>query len=463
MSNSRPNLLFIMTDHQRHDSLGMTQTGIEVCPNLNRLAAESTSFSRAYDMCPLCAPARTAMSTGKYPTSVGLTWNDFAGKTASDHKPLEQHLHEAGYELGHVGIDHIKVKPGVSERVPFSLWSAESDHSEYLVETGITEQQPEGTVPHTKRINVFFDEHWEKKRYSSVAVRVWPHPAEHFKDNYWSRLACEFLTRKHEKPFALFVYLWAPHPPLVLPEPYFSMFDPGQLNLPDNVGKVSESEPKSRRQSIPGQLAEGVSMEHWRRVWSAHLGLVNLVDGAIGNILRTLDEQGLTDDTVTLFTTDHGDHLGQRVMFQKMEMYEQAIHMPMMCRVPGVAPQTFDSCVSHLDIMPTVMDLLSVSKPGDLEGNSLADAIRSGVAPADKTVFSQYSGSPGVGMIRRAAITRQYKYIYDPRDIAELYDLENDPLEMTNLAGDPAYAEVVAKLHAETKTWHEAHGDWVEY
>ena len=264
MSSARPNLLFIMTDHQRYDSLGMTQTGIEVCPNLNRLAVQSTSFTRTYNMCPLCAPARTAMSTGKYPTSVGVTWNDFKGLTARNQKPLEQYLHESGYELGHVGIDHIKVKPTLRERVPFSVWTDESDHGEYLKRNGISGSQPEGTIPFTKRVKVFFDEHWEERCYSSVAVERWSHPAEYFKDNMWGRIACDFLKRSHDKPFALFVYLWAPHPPLVLPEPYFSMFDPEKLDLPDNVGKTLECEPPTRRQSVPGQLAEGVSMERWR-------------------------------------------------------------------------------------------------------------------------------------------------------------------------------------------------------
>ena len=463
MNNSRPHLLFIMTDHQRYDSLGMTQAGGEVCPSVNRLAAQSTSFSRAYNMCPLCAPARTAMSTGKYPTSVGLTWNDFAGLTAKDHKPLEQYLHEAGYELGHVGIDHVKIKPAVSERVPFSVWVDVPSHSKYLKDNGITEKQPEGTVPFTKPVETIINGEAKQVRYSSVAVDVWPHSAEHFKDSYWGRVACDFLKRRHDKPFALFVYLWAPHPPLVLPEPHFSMFDPANLDLPSNVPKTPEGEPASRRRSVPRQLAEGVSMAHWRKVWSAHLGLVNLVDNAIGNILNTLSEQGLADETVTLFTVDHGDHLGQHTLYQKMEMYEPAVHIPLLVRVPGVAPQTFEGCVSHLDIMPTVMDLLSVPKPDDLEGDSLAEAIRSRKAPTDKTVFSQYSGTLSADNIRRSAITRQYKYTYDPNDIAELYDLEDDPLEMTNLAQDPGYAEVVAKLHAETKAWHETHGDWVDY
>ncbi len=463
MNGRRPNLLVIMTDHQRFDSLGMVQAGIEVCPNVNRLAEESTHFTRAYDLCPLCAPARTAMWTGKYPTSAGLTWNDFRGLTARDLKPLEQYLDEAGYELAHVGIDHVKIAPTLPERASFSVWEDESTHGSYLRAQGITEQQPEGTVPFTKPVRVLKDGVYQDVRFSNVNVQRWEHGAEHFKDSYWSRRACEFLMRKHERPFALFVYLWAPHPPLVLPEPYYSMFDPEKLDLPANVGKRPEGEPANRREGVPGQLAEDVPMAQWRRVWAAHLGLVRLADDGIGTILAALREQGLADETVTMFSVDHGDHLGQHVLYQKMEMYEPAVHIPLLMRVPGTRAQRFDGCVSHLDVMPTLMDLLGVVKPGDLEGDSLAGAIRSGKAPADKTVFGQYSGCAAVSDIRRAAITRRWKYIYDPDDVAELYDLENDPLEMKNLAGDPGHADVVARLHAECRDWHETHGDWVKY
>ena len=164
-----------------------------------------------------------------------------------------------------------------------------------------------------------------------------------------------------------------------------------------------------------------------------------------------------------LFHLDHGDHLGQHQLYQKMEMYEPAVRIPLLLRVPGAPAQTVKSCVSHLDVMPTLMDLLGVDKPDYLEGVTLADVVRSGKKAADRTVFGQYSGCAGVSDIRRAAITRRWKYVFDPDDAAELYDLDNDPLEMKNLAGDPRHAKTVDALHAECKEWHESHGDWVKY
>ncbi len=115
--SDRRNLLFLMTDHQRFDSLGMVQAGVEVTPCLNRLAAGGTSFQRTWNTAPLCVAARTALATGLYPTRNGVVYNDWKGERAGDHRPLHQYLAEAGYTVAHVGVDHIRVKPGLRERV----------------------------------------------------------------------------------------------------------------------------------------------------------------------------------------------------------------------------------------------------------------------------------------------------------------------------------------------------------
>lgn len=452
-----------MTDHQRADSIGMVQAGIEVTPNLNRLAAEGAVFARAYTTCPLCVPARTALATGKYPTRNGAVFNDWKGVCAGDHKPIHQYLAEAGYEVGHIGVHHIRVKPTIQERVPFVRWIDNSSYNRYLAEKGIDVTPPEGIDAFRREILENQDGKLVRVKYSNTRCAVWGHPAEHFKDIYFCREAVEFLGEGRSKPFALFVYLWAPHPPLRVPQPYASLFDPDKIELPSNVGLIPEGEPPNRRHGIAAQLAEGVSMEEWRKVWAAHLGLVRLADTGIGHILQTLEESRQAENTIILFTVDHGDHLGQHRMYQKMEMYEPAVRIPLIIRVPGCRSRSFDQPVSHLDVMPTLLDLMGVEIPDDLDGDSLADSILSGTPPPERPVFSQYSGNPTIGDIRRAVITRRYKYIYDPADIPELYDLEDDPLEMRNLAADPAYQEVVRRLHEMGKSWAEGHGDWVDF
>ncbi|MFW6163504.1 MAG: sulfatase-like hydrolase/transferase, partial [Planctomycetota bacterium] len=458
----RPNLLFLMTDHQRADSLGMVRHGVEVTPHLNRLASQATAFSRAYNTCPLCVPARTALATGKYPTRNGIVTNDWRGRRAGDHLTLHEELFQAGYDVAHIGVDHIRVRPGHRQRVDFAKWVSNGDHARFLESHGVPWPPPDAAA--FKR-EITENQGGERVcvRYSNTRVATWPHPAAWFKDSFWAEQAVEFLGSGRDRPFALFVYLWAPHPPLWLPEPYASRFDPARLELPANVGRAADGEPSNRRLGIAAQLADGLSMEQWREVWAAHLGLVSLADAAIGRILEALDAAGHGEDTVVVFTVDHGDHLGQHAMYQKMEMYEPAIRVPLLIRAPGCEARVHDVPVSHLDVLPTLLDLMGLDPQPALDGLSLADCVRSDAPPPERPVFCQYSGNPAIGDIRRAVVTRRHKYVHDPAAEPELYDLDADPLEMTNLAPDPAYDDLLADLHEQCCRWHEEHGDWVSY
>jgi arylsulfatase A-like enzyme len=464
MPGERPNLLFIMTDHQRADSLGMAQAHVEVAPNLTLLASRGTLFTRAYTTCPLCVPARTALATGRYPTRNGVVYNDWNGQRVGDHKPLHQVLAEAGYEVVHVGVHHIRVRPVLEERVPLARWVDNDDYARYLDEKGMDGQPTEGREAFRTGVIERQGDGFVPARYSNTRTTVWPYPAEHFRDSYFCRQGIQYLEgRRTQRPFALFTYLWAPHPPLWVPEPYASLFPPEQIDLSANVAMIADGEASGRRRGIAAQLAEGVSMEEWRKVWAAHLGLVRLADTEIGRLLSALEACGYADNTVVVFTTDHGDHLGQHRMYQKMEMYEQAVRVPLIVRVPGAAPQRCDVPVSHLSVLPTLLDVMDLGRPDDLDGASLAETIMSGAQPEERPVFCQYSGNPTVGDIRRTVISDRYKYTHTPGEVSELYDLERDPPEMRNLGLDPACAPIARELHRLCASWAESHGDWVAF
>jgi arylsulfatase A-like enzyme len=460
--DDRPNILFLMTDHQRFDSLHMVQAGLQVTPNLSRLASSSTRFTRAYNTCPLCVPARTALATGQYPTRNGVVFNDWHGTRAGDHVTLHQSLAEAGYDVGHIGVHHIRVAPPLEDRVPFSKWIGESEYRHYLKKNGIVQDRT--SLGHFRNeVIELQDDRYEPAKYSNTKTDVWPHEVEHFRDLFFCREAAEYIRHYRNRPFALFLYLWAPHPPLRVPEPYASLFEPGKLALPPNVGQAAEAEPSGRRKGAAAQLGAGVSMSQWRRAWAAHLGLVRLADEGLGRVVEALEDSGKADNTLVLFTVDHGDHLGQHAMYQKMEMYEQAIRIPLLIRGPGVRPQEIDTCVSHLDVMPTLLDLAGLTPPDQLDGRSLRDCLLHGEVPEERPVFCQYSGNPTIGDLRRAVVTNQLKYVYDPRDTPELYDLHRDPYEMVNLAADVSYRDRMEELHEACRTWGEDHNDWVEF
>ncbi len=461
--STRRSLLFIMTDHQRHDSLGMTQAGVEAVPALNRLAAESVRFTRAYNAAPLCAPARTALATGLYPTANGIVTNDWRGERAGDHTPIHEALYNAGYDVAHIGVDHIRVRPSLRERVRFALWNDNGSYKRYAQENALDNPYPGGRERYKSHS---IENHGGKpveRAYSNAQTGVFPYEARHFKDAYWGRQAEAFLREPRERPFALFLYLWASHPPLVLPEPYASMFNPREIQLPENVGVPAIGEPLNRRRGIAARMAEGVSLDAWRRAWAAHLGLVRLADDAIGGVLNALDESGHADEAAVFFMSDHGDHLGQHAMYQKMEMYEQAVRVPFLVKVPGQTPRAVEEVVSHLDIMPTLLEAAGLPIPNGLDGRSLWGCVQRGETLDAQPAYICYSGNPAIGDIRRAVVSGRWKYVYDPDDIPELYDLQNDPLETQNRAGDPSAGGVLDDLHAPLKEWGEACGDWIDF
>lgn len=441
MPNDTPrlNLLFLMTDHQRADSLGMIQDGQEVCPALNRLAEGATVFERAYTTCPLCVPARTALATGVPPHINGVIVNDWAGVSAAPYPPIHRLLHQAGYQVAHVGVDHIRVAPSLREQVPFAFWYSNPDYRHYLEALGLPRPDLSGYRRTCREWRT--DGSMVTRAYSSAATGVFPYAAEHFLDWQFAEAACRFLGERAQTPFALFVAFWAPHPPLVVPEPYASLFRPEAIDLPKNVGRESQGQPEAVRLGVPAQLGEGLQEEDWRNAWAAHLGLVRLADAGIQRILEALQRSGHAENTVIVFTVDHGEHLGAHGLYQKMECYEEAIRVPLVTRVPGAPPRRCKGLVSHLDIAPTLLDLLGLPVPDHMVGRSLREVIFNGAPVRREAVFSAYDGNPEAGIRRRAIVGERWKYVWHPFQGAdELYDLWEDTCELVNLADQPTYA-----------------------
>ena len=249
--------------------------------------------------------------------------------------------------------------------------------------------------------------------------------------------------------------------PLRVPEPWASRFPPWALTLPANVDAVADGEPGNRRQGVAAQLADGVSMSEWRAAWAAHLGLTALADAVLGEILAALEARGTADQTLTIFCSDHGENLGQHGMYQKMEMYEPAWRVPLLVRWPGGRPGRCEMPVSHLDLLPTILDWADLPTPAGLPGRSLRSVVRDGEPLLERPVFGLYAGNAGRGDQRRAVVTQRWKYIWDPATTPELYDLVADPLEMHNLAADAQHAATLAELHAQLRAWASSQGDWL--
>lgn len=453
----RKNLLFIMTDHQRFDSIYEVQCGREVTPNLNKLADSGAFFTRAYNVCPLCVPARTSLATGIYPTQNGIVYNDWKGLHAGSYPTIYELLKQADYQVGHVGVDHIKTTKPLSD-LGLDHYKSQVDYNAWAKAQGIpTERDSENLT--TVLEDVLGQK--EERRYSNTRVSEWTYPTETYKDSYFLEESLNFLKKADKsKAFALFTCFWAPHPPLVVPKEYLDMYPLEEIRLPDNVGKIGEKEPSLRREGVPAQLAEGLGHDDWKKVWQAHLALTTMVDRCIGTLINYVRDQGLLEDTLIVFTPDHGDHLGQHRRYQKMEMFEEAVKVPLIIGQKDAEPQVLKQVVSHMDVFPTLVDLLDLDFDcSAYDGKSLRPLIYEGLDPnRPAEAYCQYSGNPNYGTIRRAVITDRYKYVYDGRD-HELYDLVEDPAEMHNIAGSDEHRALVAELYERCRAYHEKRGD----
>ena len=448
-----------MTDQQRFDTLGTIVGSETVTPTWNLLASQGTYFERSYTSCPLCVPARTSLATGKNPLKTGMLLNDLDGKLAKNHKTLHHMLHEAGYEVAHIGVNHISINPSLATSIPFSAWEDDQSYENYAKNEGIS------IKPHeTQRSEILelCDGVYESRMYSNAQVSLYSHNLSHFKDVWFTDKAIDFLSEQREKPFALFVCLWAPHPPLVVPKSYLNLFPIDAITLPETVGIPPKTAPKSREKGASNQLGSLADKTKWKEAWAAHYALCRLCDDQLSRIVSHLQNTGLFDDTLMVLTVDHGEQLGEHGNYQKMEMYESAVRVPVVIHDSKAPASSHNEAISHLDIVPTILDLLNISTSSNFEGASLASCVLEGTEPKSKPIFSVYNGNHAFGDIRRMIVYKNFKYVFDGEE-GELFDLANDPKEITNLYANPLYHKKQQLLHQMLKTWAVSQGDWIQY
>ncbi len=468
--NSRPNILVVITDHQRFDSLDMVQGGREVMPRLNQFSRDAMVFTRAYTTSPLCIPARTAMATGHYPTR-GIPINDFSGKEAREQSLATVYLEQAGYHVGYIGKNDIRVRPTGRDQHPHSTWLDKEDYEAWLQAEGLPAHPGwEGREAafldyYYKDVEEVLPDRVNPSRYSHPATGTWEGSKASFRDYYFTDQMETWLESaiKSNQPFAAFFSIPSPHPPLVVPEPFNSWYTPETLELPPYLGQPAEGEPANRDRSVARQLARSASELDMRNAWAAHLALLGVADDCFGRVLDKLEALGLDDNTLVLFTSDHGHHLGSHRMFGINELYEQTVHVPMIARLPGGHSGSHGGLCSHLDVAPTLLDLAGLEVPDAMDGRSLVPLLSGEATLPDEPQYFQFSGQIGYGYFRRGVVTQRYKYVFDPEDIPEFYDLEKDPFEMNNLSMDPDSAKAMTQHHEWCKAWHLAHGDWLDF
>jgi len=448
--HDRPNVLLITTDQQRYDTLGAT-TGADWLrtPNLDRLAERGTLFERAYVQNPVCIPSRACLQTGRYPHQHGVEHME----RVIDETPglpdwevtFMERLQAAGYRTGATGKLHMMPHKGFHyERLcngKGARWT-EYEGSELgrgplgpTYASWLEERHPGG-----------YDEIYEHRREDAYAenrsaVRN-VLPKEEHVEHWVAEEAIEFLHDPHSDPFFLWCGFLSPHGPLAPPAPYDELYDPADVGLPARAEEAAS--PKPADDPWWGEDAEKI------RRWRAHYwALVSFVDEQVGRLLDALEERGHLEETLILFTSDHGEMAGDYGRMAKGNFYEEVIRVPTIAVPPGGNDvDRTDGLIEVADLAPTILDYAGVDRPRQLPTHSLRPFL-SGEAddtPRDSVLCEYLVDREDQYRHARCLRTDRYKYVFDgPRRTDQFYDLETDPEELHNRIDDPDYRGEVAR------------------
>ena len=460
-ADRQPNVLIIMTDQMRWDLLSCA--GHPVCrtPVLDALAGRGVRFANFYSAAPICTPARYSVFNGRHVPVHEGSWNGLPTRDGEVFLPsILQHY---GYATAIAGKLHFDPKEDAFGFDDFRTFRAEGPTPERGYEAYMKQKYgelkrdriQEGTCPwpddpHGRGVGLFAD------------------PPEDIDTSWITRQTLEALDGLEQtgKPWFLFASYHDPHSPFVEPEPYYSMYDRDAIPLPEIPPEIGTLRRNARGSQEVNHLIDDPAM--LREITAIYYAATTHVDDDIGIVLAELDRRGLTDNTIILFMSDHGDMMGDHGRMYKQVMYEGAVHVPLIVQAPeAVCPaltpgRVVEEITGHVDIVPTVLDLCGLPVPQGVQGQSLAPLCAGNSAGWPDEAFSWMLGVPYTRQeaymlgTQRMLRTPEYKLIdygADFRTRWELFNMVEDPGEMHNLADDPAHASVLHTLAARLDAW----------
>lgn len=419
------NVLLIQTDEHRPDAMSWTGHPFVETPNVDRLAERGTAFTSAYCNSPLCAPSRASFVTGQYVHEIEA-WDNalpYHGQAST----WGEHLAEEGVDTALVGRKHFDPYGDAGfpdQRKP--------ELSRPPIEIPRLERDPPPEYEHAT--DRFYEPEIDEGRMETSVERT---------DEAISWLRDE---APDDRPWTLYLSYQPPHFPLTAPEEYWELYPPNEMDLPFDY-------PAAEDHPIVNDLQRhfrGTDLddETLRRLRTGYYALCTAIDEQIGRVLDALDATDRAEDTVVIYTSDHGELLGDHGLWWKCCTYEPAVGVPLVMAGPGVpSGERIDAPVSLVDLVPTIADLTGATRAEEWSGRSLLPLLE-GDEDETRIAFSEYHAHGvrnGMFMVRKG----DYKYVYYPDNPPQLFDLENDPFEVTNLAGVEKYRDVQRDLHEE--------------
>ncbi len=445
------NLLYILTDQQRFDTLSCAGSTVVDTPHLDSLASQGVRFANAYSPCPVCVPNRTSVLTGHTIEATQVRSNGDAKRDEAvcPQQSYDSILSKHGYSTEYHGKFHSPLQLAYDYKNAVTA----TGRGDTQLGIGLTRAHKYYLDVHVPYRDPVAGEQCEQRSDRPYTPNpfddlygVAPMPCgntsgssefgcleiatEHTRTGFTSQEGIAALERRKNGPFSVHISIGPPHSPFVPPEPYNSAFDPAAMPIPGSIDDAMTNSPYSRSSSA--KYGDHSLIGHFSQVYHA---MCKEIDDWVGNILAKLDDIGQADNTLVIFTSDHGEMLGSHGMSGKGNFYEESAHIPLIMRLPGVIPAglTISDPVSQIDMFATILDYLSVSGYPS-QGHSLRPVIDGGETRTYCCSEWNSDSKPGF-MVRTLGWKFMFGRSAGSSSLNALYDLTADPLEMNNLLG----------------------------
>lgn len=441
---TKQNILVILTDQQNINTLKAYGNELIQAPGLNGLADQAFVFQNAYVTQPVCAPSRASITTGLYPHTHGVIDNN---------RPLARQfltlpeLLGASYRSAYIGKWHLGDE--VFQQRGFDTWVSMEDG--YPEEYGAGKDKNQRSDYHHWLIEKGYKPNKKGNRFSrKFAAGL---PIEHCKPSFLQENALEFLDKVGQQPFVMYVSFLEPHKPYT--GPLNDLYDPDEITLPASFNnELGEDMPQGYKRKAARDIEDYVDEQGYRELIARYWGLVTQVDLSIKAIFDRLSALDLEDNTIVVFTSDHGSMMGAHKLVSKDVMFEESVRVPLLLKAPQLSKvhQLITERVSLVDLVPTLLDLSNTPVPDNLPGKSLVPFL-SGQEEYKRDVFIEWPD------IRTIITNDGWKLSLFNNDKSLLFDLNSDPFETNNLFYQAGNKEKIAELTAKIKAWQDRTND----
>ena len=451
----RPNILILYTDQQRWDTLGANGNREILTPNLDALAKSGVNFSHHFVQNPVCMPSRISMLSGRYPSSLGIT--HMGVPVPQETMTLPRLLKRYGYRSANIGKLHFLPHANRDHRLPHPDYGF--DHLEISDEPGVYEdayrawarqRAPEqmdsisaGIPPATRT--------WYRTMGIDDEVVHRGDPEGRFDFDggipfaaddglthsaFVAEQTIEYIRQQGSQPFLCIAGFYSPHAPWMAPQKYLDLYDPEKLSVPEFPVEIERQRPRKSGQRF--------SDAHLRRAKQGYYAMISEVDDHVGRILGALDAEGLRENTVVVFTSDHGEWLGTHLKFGKGYPADDAVsRVPLIVSAPdGKSGQNVDDIVEAVDIVPTLLSLAGIQAPPTLQGVSLADVVTRGAEASKQAALTEGDGW-------KCLRNRDYRYLIHSDGSECLWHIKSDPGEYADVVNDPAHQPALSRCRRQ--------------